>query len=199
MPATKQTTEPQRTRGPKPENPEQRAARVKKAVRDLERIGAPFTVGDVAERAAVSRATIYRCADLRELVGAKGDGVRAVPADAHAKLAARHETAKAKLRETRRELADLELSWEAMRERALAAEKRAADAERKLGMRGTSSSSNGHGAGTLSAVAHRLGPDAMRQARRELARALHPDLYARDSAAHALATELLKTLNALAE
>lgn len=197
MATIKQTTE-QRTRGPKPENPEQRAARVKKAVRDLERIGAPFTVGDVAERAAVSRATIYRCADLRELVGAKGDGVRAVPADAHAKLAARHETAKAKLRETRRELADLELSWEAMRERALAAEKRAADAERKMGMRGAASSaSNGHGA--LSAVAHRLGPDAMRQARRQLARALHPDLYARDSAAHALATELLKTLNALAE
>lgn len=199
MAIAKPTTE-QRTRGPKPENPEQRAARVKKAVRDLERIGAPFTVGDVAERAAVSRATIYRCADLRELVGAKGDGVRAVPADTHAKLAARHETAKTKLRETRRELADLELSWEAMRERALAAEKRAADAERKLGMRGAASSaSNGHGAGALSAVAHRLGPDAMRQARRQLARALHPDLYARDSAAHALATELLKTLNALAE
>jgi curved DNA-binding protein CbpA len=36
-------------------------------------------------------------------------------------------------------------------------------------------------------------------ARRSLARALHPDLFAKDPAAQLLATEILKQLNSLAD
>ena len=48
-------------------------------------------------------------------------------------------------------------------------------------------------------LAAHLAPEERRRARRVLARALHPDLFAQDAATSALATELLKTLNALAE
>jgi hypothetical protein len=40
---------------------------------------------------------------------------------------------------------------------------------------------------------------AVRRARRLLARALHPDLFTDEPGAAALATELLKALNAVAE
>ena len=80
-----------RTRGVKPQDPDTRAARVKAALKDLQRIGAAFSVADVAERAGISRATLYRCADLRALVGAKGDGPRTVEAALHEKLTAKHE------------------------------------------------------------------------------------------------------------
>ncbi len=186
-----------RARGAKPQDPEARRLRVKTAVRDLERIGAAFSVADVAARAGVSRATIYRSQDLRDLVGAKGDGPRTVDAALHEKICTRHESQKAKVRGLRRELAELEASWGEMRERAKSAEGKLAAAERRIEV--LSSQTRGGVGGALDTVAARLGPDDRRRARRVLARALHPDLFAQDTAAFMLATELLKTLNALAE
>lgn len=186
-----------RKRGVKPDDPVERAACVAAAVRALERIGATFTVGDVAERAGLSRATIYRSPQLRALIGAKGDGVRTVEAEVHARLTARHETAKAKTRDLRRRLSDSERSWEEMRERALTAERRLAEAQRHIKMLEAQREAAAHGASPLAGVAARLGPEEIRQARRQLARALHPDLFAGDTPAALLATELLKSINAL--
>ena len=186
-----------RTRGAKPQDPDARAARVKAAVRDLERIGAAFTVAEVAERAGISRATLYRSPDLRALVGAKGDGPRVVDAAIHEKVCTRHEAQKAKTRALRRELAEAEASWAEMRDRARTAEAKLATAERRADV--LASQARGGIGGSLGAVSVTLGPEEMRRVRRVLARALHPDLFAQDSATAALATELLKTLNALAE
>jgi hypothetical protein len=186
-----------RTRGVKPQDPDARAVRVKAALKELQRIGAAFSVADVAERAGISRATLYRCADLRALIGAKGDGPRTVDAALHEKLTAKHEAAKAKSRDLRRQLADAEAGWEEMRERALAAEQKLAASERRAEALAAHARSGSHG--SLGAIAIKLGPEEMRRARRVLARALHPDLFAQDAATAALATELLKTLNALAE
>jgi len=186
-----------RTRGTKPQDPDARAARVKTAVRDLQRIGAAFTVADVAERAGISRATLYRNADLRALVGAKGDGPRTVDAALHEKLVVRHDTLKSKNRDLRRQLADSESGWEEMRERARTAEQKRAAAERRA--EALAAHARGSHMGSLGAIAVKLGPEEIRRARRVLARALHPDLFTQDSATAALATELLKTLNALAE
>ena len=186
-----------RTRGVKPHDPAERARRVAAAVRDLERIGAAFTVSDVAERAGVSRATIYRTAALRDLVGCKGDCARPVAPEVHEKLAARHETMKAKARDLRRRLSESEQGWEEMRERAVTAERRLQAAERQIALLAAQFSGSAQGNGVLAGVAARLGPEAMRQARRQIAAVLHPDLYAKDPAAAALATELLKSLNAL--
>ena len=186
-----------RTRGAKPQDPDERAMRVKAAVRDLERIGAAFTVAEVAERAGISRATLYRNPDLRALVGTKGDGLRTVDAAVHEKVCARHDAQKAKTRALRRELAEAEASWEEMRERARTAEARLAAAERRAEV--LAAHARGGVGGSLESVSVKLGPEEMRRARRVLARALHPDLFAQDNATAALATELLKTLNALTE
>jgi AcrR family transcriptional regulator len=186
-----------RTCGVKPQDPDARAMRVKAALKDLQRIGAAFSVADVAERAGISRATLYRCADLRALIGAKGDGPRTVDAALHEKMMAKHEAAKAKSRDLRRQLADAEAGWEEMRERARAAEQKLAASERRSEALAAHARSGSHG--SLGAIAIKLGPEEIRRARRVLARALHPDLFAQDVATAALATELLKTLNALAE
>ncbi len=187
-----------RTRGVKPADPDARAQRVAAAVRDLERIGAAFTVADVAERAGVSRATIYRTAALRELIGARGDCARPVDPALHARLTTRHDALKTKARDLRRQLTDVERGWEEMRERALTAERRLQAAEKHLAaLAAQQRSANGTGSGTLAGAAARLGPDAMRRARRQIAAVLHPDLFTQDPAAAALATELLKSLNAL--
>ena len=186
-----------RARGAKPQDPDARRRLVQAAVRDLARMGAAFSVADVAERAGVSRATIYRSQELRDLIGAKGDGPRVVDAALHEKICARHDSQKAKVRALRRELAELEQSWDEMRERAKTAEMKLAAAERRIELQ--AAQMRGGVGGVLDAVAARLGPEDRRRARRVLARALHPDLFAQDAAAYALATELLKTLNALAE
>ena len=186
-----------RARGAKPHDRDARRLRVKTAVRELERIGAGFSVADIAERAGVSRATIYRSQELRDLIGAKGDGPRTVDAALHEKICARHESQKAKTRDLRRQLAELEASWTEMRERARAAEQKLAAAERRIERQ--AAQMRGGTGGALSSAAAHLGPEERRRARRILARALHPDLFAQDTAASALATELLKTLNALAE
>lgn len=166
-------------------------------MRDLERIGAAFTVAEVAERAGISRATLYRSPDLRALVGAKGDGPRTVEGAVHEKLCARHDAQKAKTRALRRELAEAEASWEEMRDRARTAEAKLAAAERRADA--LAAQARGGIGGSLGTVSIQLGSEEMRRARRVLARALHPDLFAQDSSTAALATELLKTLNALAE
>lgn len=184
---------PARTRGVKPGDPDERARRVATAVRDLERIGAGFSVADVAERSGVSRATIYRTATLRELVGAKGDCVRPVAPEVHERLSVRHDALKAKTRDLRQQLADLERSWDEMRERAITAERRLQAAERLL-----AAQPKGGTGSALEGTAARLKPEALRRARRQIAAVLHPDLFTQDPDTAALATELLKSLNALA-
>ena len=186
-----------RVRGPKPGDMDSRTARVSAAVKALEKIGAAFSVADVAERAGISRATLYRSQALRALVGAKGDGPRTVDAALHEKLETRCAALKTKAGALRRQLAELEASWEVMRERAKLAEQKLAEAERRVEM--LSSQMRGSTGGALGAVAARLGQEERRRARRILARALHPDLFAQDHATAVLATELLKTLNVLAE
>lgn len=188
-----------RTCGAKPKDPQERAAQVAAAVRALEKIGAAFSVADVAERAGLSRATIYRSDALRAIVGAKGDGARTVPADLHEKLAERHQATKSKARSLRQELRELEQSWQEMRERALSAEGRLAEAERKLRLLANPINARHGNATTLAGIGSQMSADERRQARRQLARALHPDLFARDAATQALATELLKLINSLAE
>jgi len=190
-------TKDYRARGPKPSDPDTRAESVASAVKALERIGAAFSVADVAERAGISRATIYRSPSLRALVGAKGDGPRTVAAADHEKLEQRCQNLKTRASDLRRRLAESEAGWEEMRERALAAEQKLAAAERRV--ESLSSLARGAAGGALGAVASRLEAEERRRARRILARALHPDLFAQDHATAALATELLKTLNALAE
>ncbi len=188
-----------RTCGAKPKDPHLRAAQVAAAVRALEKIGAAFSVADVAERAGLSRATIYRSDALRAIIGAKGDGPRTVPADLHDKLTQRHLSAKTKARTLRRELAELEQSWQEMRERATGAERRLAEAERRLKLLEGASGARSHTSTTLAGIGAQMSADERRQARRQLARALHPDLFARDAPTQALATELLKLINSLAE
>ncbi len=63
-----------RHRGRRPGDAEERRRRVIAAIADLESVRLPFTMGDVAERAGISRATLYRDAGLRDIVGAQGDG-----------------------------------------------------------------------------------------------------------------------------
>ncbi|MDQ2799890.1 MAG: hypothetical protein M3Y13_09625, partial [Armatimonadota bacterium] len=144
--------------------------------------------------------TIYRSHDLRALVGAKGDGIRPVDAAVHAKVCARHDALKVKARDLRRTLAETEQIWDEMRERALRAEQQLTEARRHIDVLRTQiGTAPAGGATSMRAIAARLGPEGVRQARRQLARALHPDLFELNSPAAALATELLKTLNALAE
>ncbi len=193
------TTRVARTCGAKPKDPQTRAAQVAAAVRALEKIGAAFSVADVAERAGLSRATIYRSDALRAIIGAKGDGARTVPADLHEKLTERHQAAKTKTRTLRRELAELEQSWQEMRERATNAEYRLAEAERRLKLLQTPTGARHGGSTTLAGIGAQMSTEERRQARRQLARALHPDLFAKEAATQALATELLKLINSLAD
>lgn len=185
--------------GAKPQDPDARAAAVTAAVRTLEKIGATFTVADVAERAGVSRATIYRSTALRALVGAKGDGPRTVDAALHEKLAARHDAAKAKARDLRRQLAELERSWDEMQTRALAAERALAEMQRRITFLESQNGARGGAQTMLASLASQMSAEERRQARRQLARALHPDLFAHDAAVQTVATELLKLVNSLAE
>ncbi len=186
-----------RVRGPKPGDTDSRVILVSAAVKALEKIGAAFSVADVAERAGISRATLYRSQALRALVGAKGDGPRTVDAALYEKLEVRCAALKTKAGALRRQLAELEASWDVMRERAKLAEQKLAESERRVEI--LSSQMRGSTGGALGAVAARLGQEERRRARRILARALHPDLFAQDHATAVLATELLKTLNVLAE
>ena len=186
----------------KPASVEERAEAVKRAVRELERIGASFTVADVAERSGVSRATIYRSSELRSLIGARGDSERTVPLAQHEAVIARYETQRRKSRDLRRQLKEADDRWDEMRLRAKHAETSLESAKHeiqsllnRINLLGTPRTAGR----TLNAIAARLGSEKMRQARRQLARALHPDLFANSDAAAELATELLKLLNAASD
>ena len=236
-PASPATPE-RRRRGRRPADADERRARVEKALAELNSARVPFSMGDLAERAGISRATLYRDAGLRDLVGAQGDGPPKRPVDsrAHRDLEDRAQTLARDLRTVRRTLRATEKTLRETQELLYAAENRAGEAERArrreglggeqadriakqayaegfaAGARvaggrrpGASASSAGPIGGAagrpdanLSAAAARLPRAALIAARRQLARALHPDLFAKDPAASLLATELLKQINALA-
>lgn len=185
-------------------------------------------MGDLAERAGISRATLYRDAGLRDLVGARGDGPARRPIDQRhlrslerqvAELTELRASLRKELREARREIRDLRERVarlvdenEDRRQSQRFAEANAADEEKMRNeayaagfAAGTRSSAQragvgrGAGASGLTIAAARLPKASVLAARRTLARALHPDLFATDPAAALLATELLKQLNGLAE
>ena len=190
-----------RTRGAKPNDPQERARKVQDAVLELEKIGAAFSVADVAERAGISRATIYRNQKLRDLVGARGDGARAVDPDTHASVCAKHQSLKSKTRELRRRLAEVEKGWDEMRERAVSAEHRLRIAEQRVHSlnKRVSSTTQAHSTVSLSHLASEIGAEGMRRARRKLAQVLHPDLFSQDAAVAAIAGELLRAVNEVVE
>ena len=188
-----------RTRGVKPKDLEERAACVAAAVRALEKIGATFTVADVAERAGLSRATIYRSPQLRALVGAKGDGART----------GRGRPPRENLRAPRgRQSESAGTAPPAGRFRAELGRNAGAGADRRASSRGSPAPHSirwkrrpevaAPTSTPLAAAAAQIGPEAVRRARRHFARALHPDLFTQDPAAALLATELLKMINSLA-
>lgn len=207
-----------RRRGRRPGDAAERRARVARAVAEMEEARVPFTMADVAERAGISRATLYRDAGLRALVGSRGDGpaARPVNAKAHAALQARVAELSAEARKLRHALRLAEKRLEEL-EFASAEAARSARAQKTLGSHAaekvrTEAYAEGFAAGARAAgrggrsggeiglvtVAARLPRPALLAARRTLARALHPDLFAKDPATALLATELLKQINALA-
>ncbi len=220
------STEPkERRRGRRPEDAMVRRARVEKALGELERAAVPFTVADVADRAGISRATLYRDESLRSLVGDRGDGPANRPVDHRrlltlererdAALAGRREARRAS-RAAEREIVELKDRIERLvRENESRQQSRLIDATMQTdaerirndayaegfvaGTRAAAQRGSGRpgGSGGLAVAAARLPKPAVAAARRTLARALHPDLYSDDPAAALLATEILKQLNAL--
>lgn len=188
-----------RSNGIKPVGLPERTAAVKSAVGALEKIGAAFTVTDIAERSGVSRATIYRSAELRQLIGARGNIERTVPAEAFNKMEARCAQQRAAIRKLRQELKELEASWEVIRARAVAAEvevetlrSETKDLAARLAKRSGGSLPTDK---SLHAVASSVGPVEAKRIRRQLARLLHPDLFAADPSLASVANELLKMVN----
>jgi hypothetical protein len=231
-----------RRRGRKPADADERRRKVLAALADLEAARVPFTMGDLAERAGISRATLYRDAGLRDLVGDRGDSPDRRPVNVRdfEKLRRENETLAEERRDLKKRLRDAEKRYRESEERVerlldenTAHERARRDAEESgetgpgakkardeaykegfaAGYRAATSrpGAGGPGAGAarpntggrpadanLAAVAARLPQPALQQARRKLARVLHPDLFAKDPAAAMIATELLKQLNALA-
>lgn len=71
-----------RRRGRRPADARERRKKVEEAIKVLESLSLPFTMQDVADRAGISRATLYRDAALRDLIGSRGDGPTVRPVDA---------------------------------------------------------------------------------------------------------------------
>lgn len=224
-----------RRRGRRPQDAATRRERVQFALAELEEARVPFSMGDVAERAGISRATLYRDAGLRDLIGNRGDGPASRPIDAraHEQLQARVEALAAERRALRRALRQAEKRAREAETRNDELEAKNAEHERTrratggggglgsaaeervrteafaegfaAGARSGAASRGGGGAGRgaggagagLLSVAARLPAPALTAARRTLARAIHPDLFATDPATALLATELLKQINAL--
>lgn len=117
-----------RRRGRRPGDADARRAAVERALRDLQDARAPFSMSDLAERAGISRATLYRDAGLRDLVGDKGEGPKARPVNFHdhEKLRTRVETLTKERRELRREVRDLKANLDDTYERLKRAEAEAA-------------------------------------------------------------------------
>lgn len=210
------------------------------ALTDLQESRTPFSMSDLAERAGISRATLYRDASLRDLVGSIGDGPANRPVSFHdyekqkserEKLAAERRVLRRQLREHEETKAGLErevdklkakievyVSYfaknagagdtDSLRKEAFA-EGFAQGVRTAMGQRGGAGANGakrpGVGVGmmgnaptSLAAVAAKLPKPALQTARKNLARVLHPDLFAgEDAATAALATELLKQLNSL--
>jgi regulator of replication initiation timing len=218
-------TDEKRRRGRRPADARQRRTAVEQAIAELESARVPFTMSDVAERAGISRATLYRDAGLRDLVGARGDSPEARPVTVRdlsrlekriASLEEERKRLRRELRDTEERLKaaeiDAEETAERARQQARARRDETVDNEfvekvRKeayadgfaAGSRAAGARGGGRGGSSdLVSVAARLPRASVLNARRTLAKALHPDLYAQDPAAALLATELLKQLNALA-
>jgi hypothetical protein len=218
--------EEKRQRGRRPVDARERRARVEAALLELESVHLPFTMQDLADRADVSRATLYRDAALRDLIGGRGDGPEVRPADSRSvtQLETENKTLASERRALRRELNETKKRVDELLERCAALEREqrqgpspeapsASEAEKIR----TQAYSDGFAAGTraamqrggtrpgasassgLAVAAARLPQPAVLAARRSLARALHPDLFAKDPAAQLLATEILKQLNSLAD
>ncbi len=228
-----------RRRGRKPADAGERRGRVETALTDLRDSRTPFSMGDVAERAGISRATLYRDATLRDLIGNIGDGPANRPVTFHdyekqkaerEKLAAERRVLRRQLREheeikagLEREIEKLEAKigvyvsyfaknaaedTDSLRKEAFA-EGFAQGVRTAMGQRGGAGANGakrpgmgvgmmGNAPGGLAAVAAKLPKPALQTARKNLARVLHPDLFAgEDAATAALATELLKQLNSL--
>ena len=223
----KQGTDEQRRRGRRPVDARARRERVERAIQELESVNLPFTMQDVADRADVSRATLYRDAALRDLVGSRGDGPKVRPADSRsvAQLEEERKGLLSERRALRRELDETKKRVNELLERCAALERE--QRERPAAPEQPSQSesekiraqayADGFAAGTraamqrggtrpgvvstggLSSAAARLPRASVLSARRTLARALHPDLFAQDPATQLLATEILKQLNSLAD
>ena len=225
-----------RRRGRKPADAIERRARVEAALADLTTSHTPFSMADVAERAGISRATLYRDAGLRDLVGNVGDSPPTRPVTIHdyekkiveaAKLLAERKALRKQLRDAGEIKAGLEREIEKLEKKVAIyaahidsgagqntdtvrkdayAEGFAQGVRTAMGQRGGGSGGArpgaipvSNGAGSLASVAAKLPKPALLAARRNLARVLHPDLFAgEDAATVALATELLKQINALA-
>jgi AcrR family transcriptional regulator len=210
---------PERRRGRRPADAEQRRATVVQAISELEESRVPFSMADVADRAGISRATLYRDAALRALIGNRGDGPETRPVNFRdvEKLKARITELERVRRELRRTVREAE-------EKADISETRARDFERRLnaalsdavqdraereafeegfaaGQKAAQNrpvSGRGTASSDMMGIAAKMPRESLLNARRTLARVLHPDLFASDPAAAILATEILKQLNAVA-
>lgn len=213
-----------RRRGRRPADAAQRKAKVLEALRELESTSVPFSMQDVAERVGVSRATLYRDATLRELIGAKGDGppVRPVDFRIHEKLRNEVDALRGEARELRRKMKEAERERKTLQERIASLEgensdrmhaQRAAEAMTdgvenvrqeayaagfQAGIASASRGARGGGGG-LMVAANRFPKATLAGARRTLAKAIHPDLFADDPVAQLLANEILKQLNSLTD
>lgn len=209
-----------RRRGRRPADADERRDTVVRAISELESARVPFSMADVADRAGVSRATLYRDASLREIIGKRGDGPAVRP------ISSRDvENLKKRNAELQRQRNELKRAVKEAEERAGISETRAREAERRLNIAFTDAANEraereayadgfaagqkaaaarnpppGRGAttGDLFGVAGKMPRESLLNARRALARVLHPDLFANDPAAASLATEILKQLNAVA-
>ena len=117
--------EAKRQRGRRPVDARARRALVVAAVQELGSMNLPFTMQDVADRAGVSRATLYRDAALRDLVGSRGDGPQVRPADARlvAQLESEKKTLASERRALRRELNETKKRVDELLERCAALER----------------------------------------------------------------------------
>ena len=211
-----------RKRGRRPADAGIRRTLVLKALADLESARVPFSMGDVAERAGISRATLYRDATLRDLIGEKGEGPAVRPVDyaKYQKLNDERQEWFIERRKLRREgrlwekreqellnRIDFLMRENAEMSREIAMSVGQVEAREKIraesytegfnaGVRTGSQRGNsvGGGGSELQAMASRLPRAALIQARRTLIKTLHPDLFENDPATKLLANELLKQI-----
>jgi hypothetical protein len=213
-----------RKRGRRPADAGERRERVIKALKDLTDARVPFSMGDLAERVGISRATLYRDATLRDLIGEAGDGPATRPVDyaQFQKLQNERQEWLVDRRKMRREVREREKREVEllnridflMRENTAMANEIAVsvghvEAREKLkaeaytegfnaGVRTAAQQNNGRrggGSSDLQAMASRIPRPVLLQARKTLIKTLHPDLFENDPAVKLLATELLKQIN----